>query len=297
MWSHLIKLFGIRFRLHPLFTIMMLLSILTGYFLELLILFSIVLIHELGHVAAARSFGWTITKVELLPFGGVAETDQSGTSSVREDIIVAAAGPFQNAWMIGLAYLLGTVGLWEAEWTQTFIQANLMIGLFNLIPILPLDGGKIMQALLSCVLPYYRAIQSSTWISIALSLVLAAASIWNIRSEGIEFNLLIISVFLLVSNGYGLRNGRYQFVRFLMNRNMRMEPLIDKGTLAQPIVISPHRTIAEIVRLFMREKYHIVYVLGSGGSVKLVIPEQRLLHAYFHLNRPGSPVSELFMVK
>ncbi|MDF2669224.1 MAG: protease [Paenibacillus sp.] len=297
MWFHLVKLFGIRFRLHPLFTIMMLLSIVTGYFLELLTLFAIVLIHELGHVTAARSLGWTITKVELLPFGGVAETDQLGSSSVREDIIVALAGPLQNAWMIGLAYVMGMSGIWGAEWSQTFIQANLMIGLFNLLPILPLDGGKVMQALFSLFLPYYRAIQSSAWISIVLSLGLLAASLWNIQAEGAQVNLLIVAIFLLVSNGYGLRNGSYQFVRFLMNRNMRMEPLIDKGTLAQPIVIAPHRTIAEIVQLFMREKYHIVYILGTGGSVRLVIPEQRLLHAYFHLNRPGSPVSELFMLK
>jgi stage IV sporulation protein FB len=276
---------------------MMLFSVVTGYFTELLTLFSIVFIHELGHVTAARSFGWTVTKVELLPFGGVAETEQLGRSSVKEDIIVALAGPLQNAWMIGAAYVLEAMGVWGAEWSFYFIQANMMIGLFNLLPILPLDGGKVMQALLSCWIPYYRAIQASTWVSMSLSLGLLAASCWRIRTDGIAFNLAVISVFLLVSNWYSFRNASYQFLRFLTNRNSRMEPLIDRGTLAQPIVISPHRTVADIVHLFMREKYHVVYVLGSGGTVRAVLPEQRLLHAYFHLNRPGSPVSDIFMLK
>lgn len=260
-------------------------------------LFSIVLIHELGHVAAARSFGWTVTKVELLPFGGVAETEQLGRSTIKEDILVALAGPLQNAWMIGVTYALMGLGLWDSEWSSYFVKANMMIGLFNLIPVLPLDGGKVMQALLSCWIPYYRAIQASTWVSMGLSIGLIMASFWRIHSDGIAFNLLIIAVFLLVSNWYGFRNASYQFVRFLTNRNSRMVPLIDRGTLAQPIVVAPHRTVVDIVQLFMREKYHIVYVLGTGGSVKAVLPEQRLLHAYFHLNRPGSPVSDVFMLK
>lgn len=293
----MIKLYGIAFRLHPLFTVLMLLSIWTGYFTELVTLFSIVLIHELGHVVAARRYGWTVTKVELLPFGGVAETEQLGRSSVREDIVVALAGPLQNAWMIGVAYGFDAIGIWGSEWSLYFIQANVMIGLFNLLPVLPLDGGKVMQALLSCWIPYYRAIQLSAWISMALSCGLAAASFWRLTTDGLALNLLIIAGFLLASNWFGFRNASFQFVRFLMNRDGRMEPLIDRGTLAQPIVVSPHRTVADIVRLFMRERYHIVYVLGAGGRVQAVLPEQRLLHAYFHLDRPGSPVSDVFMLK
>ncbi|WP_246067465.1 M50 family metallopeptidase [Paenibacillus koleovorans] len=293
----MIKAFGIRFRLHPLFTLMMVLSIATGFFVELLILFSIVLIHELGHVAAAKSFGWTVTKVELLPFGGVAETEELGRSTVKEDIAVALAGPLQNGWMVLVGFALHHWGIWSTEWSVYFIEANIMIGLFNLLPVLPLDGGKVLQALLSRWMPYYRAIQASTWTSIAMSGLLLIMALWQITNGGVALNLLIIAGFLLVSNWYGLRGASYQFVRFLTNRGMRMTPLIDKGTLAQPIVIAPHRSLSDIVQLFMREKYHIVYILGAGGGVSAVLPEQRLLEAYFNSPRPGSPVSDIFMLK
>jgi stage IV sporulation protein FB len=86
-------------------------------------------------------------------------------------------------------------------------------------------------------------------------------------------------------------------MRFLMNREPLLERLIHKGTLAQPIVIYRHRKIAEIVRLFMRDKYHLVYILSEGGRIQAVLPEQRLLYAYFQLNRPGSAVSDVFVLE
>ena len=72
----------------------------TGYFLEAITLFGIVLIHELGHLTAAKGFGWRVQEVQLLPFGGVLIVDELGTTSTREELIVALAGPLQHVWMI-----------------------------------------------------------------------------------------------------------------------------------------------------------------------------------------------------
>jgi len=293
----LIKLRGITFRLHPLFLLLMLAAVATGYFAELLTLFVIVLIHELGHVAAARSFGWKVIRVQLLPFGGVAETEDGGRSSALQETVVALAGPLQNGWMALLALAMGGLGWWEAEWSDYFLKANLMIGAFNLLPVLPLDGGKVMQALVSRWLPYYRTLLLVSLVSLLLSLLLAAAALLGFQSGGIHLNLLMISIFLAYSNWYGYRNAPFQFMRFLMNREPVTDRLMDKGTLAQPIVIYRHRTVAEIVRLFMRDKYHLVYIMSEQGRIQAVLPEQKLLYVYFQLNRPGSAVSDIFVLE
>lgn len=70
------RVFGIKITLHPLFGFIILASVFTGYFIELLILFGIVLIHELGHTTMASYFGWKVKGIELLPFGGVAVVEQ-----------------------------------------------------------------------------------------------------------------------------------------------------------------------------------------------------------------------------
>ncbi|WP_245954831.1 M50 family metallopeptidase [Paenibacillus flagellatus] len=293
----MIKWRGIAIRFHPLFSLLMLAAVATGYFVELLTLFAIVLVHELGHVVAAKSFGWNVIRIELLPFGGVAETDDRGGSSAFQEAAVALAGPLQNVWMALFAVLMGRLGLWDADWRDYFIQANVMIGLFNLLPILPLDGGKVMQALVSRWLPYYRSLVLCSLVSLVLAATLGLAALLGARSGGVHLNLLVIALFLCYTNWHGYRNASFRFIRFLMNREPVMERLIDKGTLAQPIVIYRHRQVGDIVRLFMRDKYHLVYILNEKGRIQAVLPEQKLLYAFFQLNAPGSAVSDVFVLE
>jgi stage IV sporulation protein FB len=293
----LIKIRGIVFRLHPLFSLLMLAALATGYFTELLTLFVIVLIHELGHVAAAKSFGWTIVRVELLPFGGVAETDDHGRSSALQEAVVALAGPLQNAWMALLSIALGQLGIWDEPWSSYFTTANVMIGLFNLMPILPLDGGKLMQSFMTRLLPYIRALSLCSLLSLLFACLLAVVALLGIRSDGVHLNMLAIAIFLIVSNFYAYRHAPLRFIRFLMNREPVTARLIDKGTLAQPIVVYRHRKVADIARLFMRDKYHLIYILNEHGRIQAVLPEQKLLYAYFELNRSESAVSDIFVLE
>jgi stage IV sporulation protein FB len=292
---HLIKFLGIAFRFHPLFIMIMISSVVTGYFIELITLFGIVFVHEMGHVAAAKGFGWKIIDIRFLPFGGVATVDEQGKNSAWEEMIVAAAGPLQNGIMIGLTLMMQGLGFWDAEWGAYFIQANLFIGLFNLLPILPLDGGKIMQSLLSLWLNYYHVIVSCTWISLIISILVVGVSIVQFNTVGIQLNLLMVGLFLLFSNGYHLRNIPFLYIRFLMNREFRVKSMMARGIVAQPIIVRQTKYIGEIVRMLRRERYHLIYIINDQGVVQAVLPEQQIIHKYFTENSAKSAVSELFM--
>ncbi|MGO4271069.1 M50 family metallopeptidase [Paenibacillus sp. TAF58] len=291
----MIKWAGTTYRFHPLFTLIMIGSTITGYFLEAVTLFGIVLVHELGHLAAAKGFGWRVREVQLLPFGGVLIVDELGTVPTREELIVSLAGPLQHVWMILVALLMKWVDGGANSWWDYFIEANLMIGLFNLIPVLPLDGGKVMQSLLGYLLSYHNTILYTTWISMILSLAMIVIAIIQLISGHLPLNILVIGIFLLVSNWYAYRQLPYHFFRFLMGRGNRMSRLLSRGTLAQPIVITRHRTMAETLKLFMREKYHLIYIVGETGRIQAVLPEQQLVSGYLDGKKPGSAVSDLFM--
>jgi stage IV sporulation protein FB len=288
----LIKVFGTVYRFHPLFTVMMVLAVATGYFFELLTLFGIVLIHELGHVAAAKSFGWRIREVCFLPFGGVAVSEESGTVPAREEIIVALAGPAQHIWMVSMALLLVHLGVWDAEWAHYFIQGNLMIGLFNLIPVPPLDGGRIFQALCSYWMSYHRTIWLSALLGIALSVVMVGLALFYVGKGGIQLNMLVVGGFLLLSNWYSYRHRTYHFFRFLLGRDSLTARMIHEGTHARPIVVTKAMSIRDIVRMLMRERYHLIYVVGRRGTIQGVVPEQKVIHTFLDKN-PQSAVSEL----
>ncbi|CAM4363762.1 site-2 protease family protein [Paenibacillus tarimensis] len=293
MWSRLIKLLGIRWSIHPLFVLVMAASLLTGYFVELLVLFSIVLIHEAGHVLAAQSFGWRIREVRLLPFGGVAETEEAGTVSAWEEAVVAAAGPLQNIWMGAAAWALGEWAGFDAGWADYILKANLMIGLFNLLPVLPLDGGKLLSALLSCTSSYYRSLYMCTRLSLAVSLTMIMYACYLPAHHGaIQLNLLAISIFLFVSNWTFLRHIPYVYVRFLMHRELSAARMKDSN--AHPILVRPRDSVGDVLRRLRRGRYHLICLIEDKGSVQGVIPEEHIIQAYLTEGKPGRAVSELF---
>jgi len=291
----LIKWRGVAFRLHPLFILIMLASIATGRFLELAALFFIVLVHELGHIAAAAGFGWTIREVQLLPFGGVVEVEEAGAQPVREEMWVAVAGPLQNVWMAGAGWLIGQAGWVDPAWSAFFVQSNLLLGLFNLLPIMPLDGGKLLQSWMSLHWPFHRTLVWSAAISLALSAGVVVYSVQPLLHGGeLQLNLLAIGLFLCYSNWMHRRNVSYLFFRFLVHRALRSERRLDMGALARPIVIAESRPVTAALRLFMKEGYHLIYIMKHGRIAK-VLPEAAVLEGAMSHLKSGNADFRSFM--
>ncbi|CAM2852761.1 site-2 protease family protein [Rariglobus hedericola] len=131
------------------------------------VMFVCVTLHELGHAAAARYFGIRVPRILLLPIGGMAEME-SIPRRPREEIIIALAGPAVNYLIIGV--LLIFVRFPEG-WNWAYFElslpglgrylvlVNLILGVFNLLPAFPMDGGRVLRALLAMRFPYLRATQ------------------------------------------------------------------------------------------------------------------------------------------
>lgn len=282
----LIRLWGVRISLHPFFVIIMLASLATGHFIELITLFAIVFIHECGHAAAAALLGCRVLSIQMLPFGGVAVIEDGGRLTAGREIIIALAGPLQNIVMVGITMLLQYANLGDPVFLAYIIQGNLLIALFNLLPVLPLDGGKIVQALVSLIAPYYTTLMWTYRISILCStgVILFAISKWITGDYGLPLNILLIGLFLFYSNVTDYRNVPYRFIRFLMNREGAFAHHASTGSLAQPIISFPAKPLDTILRLLKREKYHMVYVMNRQGRIMAVLPEQRIIGSYFKQN-------------
>src|SRR5699024_6718548 len=160
--------------LHPILMVFIVIAFLTGTFVELLIIFCIVLFHEIGHYTMASWFKWRIRSIVLWVFGGVMDPDECGNRPLYEELSVTMAGPFQHV----ILYLILFTGMSAGFVSQSILELafyyNTVILLFNLIPIWPLDGGKILFLLLSKWLPYKTAHQTIILISILASLLMAS---------------------------------------------------------------------------------------------------------------------------
>ena len=141
----------------------------SGIFLVLLA-FSSVVLHELGHALVARKLGVGVLGIELHFFGGVARLESQPRSS-SDEVAIAAAGPAVSFVLSALGFLFSFVSGWG--FFELFAAVNLVIAVFNLIPALPMDGGRILRALLSGRVGFQRATELAVHVSRVVSAAFA----------------------------------------------------------------------------------------------------------------------------
>ncbi|WP_232353851.1 M50 family metallopeptidase [[Bacillus] enclensis] len=260
--------------IHPLLWLVMAIGIATAHFLELIMLLLIITIHELGHGVTAHYFSWRVKRIALLPFGGVAEMDEHGNRSLREEFWVIAAGPLQHVWLVGAGWLLMKGSFISWDLFILFFQLNLMVLLFNLLPIWPLDGGKLISLLLSLKFNYLKAYEMTLISSFAL-LILFHLSILVIAP--LHLNLWIVLSFLYFSLWMDWKQRRYNFMKFLLERYYgNSHQFAD----LRPLPIEGEDTLLTVVERFQRGVKHPLVVLDKGTEVGK-LDEYELLHAFF----------------
>ena len=194
------RIAGIDLYLHSTFLLLLAITALSGplNLILPLMLFTIVVLHELGHALAARHYGVGTREITLYPIGGVARL-QAARFSPNEEIAVAAAGPVVNFALAGAAYLLApslAVTPLAAFLLGQFLIYNLGLGLFNLVPAFPMDGGRILRAFLSRRYGHARATltaagwgQKFAWVFGILGLITAS------------LNLIFLGIFVWLAAG------------------------------------------------------------------------------------------------
>ncbi|BAM04859.1 site-2 protease family protein [Phycisphaera mikurensis] len=171
-----------------------------------LAIFGCVLLHECGHALAARRYGISTRDITLLPIGGLARLERMPATPAGE-IVVALAGPLVNvaiALVLGGFFLLRDgiaetlnvpVDPFAGGFARRLMAVNVLLVLFNLIPAFPMDGGRVLRAVLSLRLGPARASLYAAYVSMTLAAGFAA---WGLLGGGGPF-LLLIGVFIFIA--------------------------------------------------------------------------------------------------
>lgn len=151
--------------------------------MALLAIFGSVLLHEFGHALAARRYGIATKQITLLPIGGIAQLERM-PEQPREQLVVAIAGPVVNlvlaasaAGLYGVTAVLGGPAALLAA-LSFFLTANLLIFAFNLLPALPLDGGRVLRAFLAMRTSPLRATEIAAQFGKFFALLFAVAGLF-----------------------------------------------------------------------------------------------------------------------
>ena len=258
-----------------------------------MLVFLCVVLHEYGHIAAAAHYGIRTPSITLLPIGGLASLERMPDRPGQE-LVVALAGPLVNVVIIGILLLVlgarvdfaGFVALENGQLGNgdllvSLVIVNFMIVAFNLIPAFPLDGGRVLRALLSMRFDRVRATRIAARIGQAFAVVFAIVGL----SGGNSF-LLLIAIFLFFAAE--AEAGQEQMRASFSGYRARDAMITRYESLA------PEATAEDAGRLLLQTTQQEFPVIAPGGRLVGMVTRRDLVEA---MRRSGArtPVSA-FMV-
>jgi Zn-dependent protease len=162
------------------------------------LLFASIVAHELAHALVARAYGVRTRDIVLTPLGGVARLEGMGPSG-RAEVAIALAGPAASLAIAALAWtamaILSPAGL-AASALDTLVWANAMLGVFNLVPAFPMDGGRVLRGLLHERIGLERATRIATALGRAVAIAMALVGLFTQ-----SWSLVLVAVFVWIAGG------------------------------------------------------------------------------------------------
>ncbi len=246
----------------------------TGFIKEYFLLNASMLLHELGHIAVAYLYGMEIYKVKILPVG-INAVISSKNENERNIICLYMAGAVVNLLLAATGVILIALFFRDSKSIPFFIYSNLYLAVFNLIPVYPLDGGKIAWEILAGRFGFFS---SAKWVKkisrVFISIVFAAGIIQLIYSRW-NISLILIGIFIFFSLRGMEMEAKLMSVKSIIYRKAR---LLKKGSYqARHLVAIKTMPMNEIIKSMDFDRFHIIYVLDQELVIKTVLTEEQVM--------------------
>lgn len=307
---HLLSVRGIDIRMHITFPLILIWGALQfGVFsgrgmngaifgvIVILLLFIIVLLHELGHSFAAQYYGVGVRQIVLLPIGGVAQL-ASIPEKPSQEFVIAIAGPLVNFILAILMVLFGLLvgfrvslaGAADIFRTMEALGAdalfnylfltNLFLAIFNLLPAFPMDGGRVLRAILASQMDYVRA----TIIAASIGQALAwALGLWGFLQGG--FFIILIAIFIYLGAGHERQS--------VQLRHTLGGLRVDQAYSRQVRTLSPDSALREAVELTL-STFQADFPVCEGDRLVGLLPYTRLIEA-LNQYEASTPVAQVML--
>jgi Zn-dependent protease/CBS domain-containing protein len=252
----------------------------------ILLLFVCVVLHEFGHALAARAYGIRTPDITLLPIGGVARLERMPEKPWQE-LVVALAGPAVNVVIAFALYIVIGRGFQMADIAfvdrgagdllSKLLAINIILVVFNLLPAFPMDGGRVLRALLATRLKRGRATRIAAGIGQAVAIIFGLLGLFG------NPMLLFIAVFVFF--------GAQQEALYATAKENFEETRVSQVMQPLPPLLTRGMTVLDAVQLAMRDQRASYPLIDSGLRVLGLVPSEELARA-LHYNA-SEPVERL----
>jgi Zn-dependent protease len=262
---------------------------LTRYSLSILaaiLLFASVLLHEIAHSYLAKRYGVNIESITLFLFGGVSAMEEMPRKPGQE-AKMASAGPLTSL-VIGVVCLLAyrfllslNLSIFQSPaylilWIIGFM--NLVLGIFNLLPAFPMDGGRVLRSFYATRMPYVKATQSAASVGKFFAILMAifgifAGNLW----------LPLIALFIYIGASEEERSTQAKAAL----ENIQVKDIMTKDVVS----VSPSISVEDLIQ-FMFQKKHMGYPVMEGDRLIGVVTLTDIERVPYH-DRPAARVSDI----
>jgi Zn-dependent protease/CBS domain-containing protein len=243
-------------------------------------------LHEFGHILVARRFGVKAPDVTLWPFGGIANLDQIPEKPSQE-FLIAIAGPLVNVaiFLLLLLYLGSTTpaaALMQVDESNVGLAAklagaNLFLALFNLIPAFPMDGGRILRALLALKFSFARATEIAAAVGQGFAVLLGIFGLFG------NPMLVIIAIFVFFA-----ASGEAGHVQM---RQIARGAIVADAMITKFETLGPQSRVQDAMEALIRTTQKEFPVVDGAGKLRGVLTRDAMIRA-LQAHGPNAPVLE-----
>jgi len=253
----------------------------------ILTIFACVVLHELGHSLMAKRYGVAVKSITLLPIGGVASLEEI-PEDPKKELLIAIAGPSVNLIIAGILFLILWAGgrltipagaesfqkLAESSFLYRLLSVNLFLLVFNIIPAFPMDGGRVLRALLSLKMDRVTATS-------------IAASIGQILAIGFAFLGLLSNPFLIVIALFVYLGAQFE-AQQVRTGSILADHKVRDVLMHHYTPLNEHETLAKAIDILLDGQEREFVVLDDEDKAVGILTRDNIIKA---LNERGKEVS------
>lgn len=263
--------------LHPLFLLLGIALILTGYFWLFLTYLITTILHEFAHFFVAKKLGYNLDKIFLMPYGAGLKLSQNFVDE-KDETIIALSGPLFNFALACIFIALWWIFPSTYSATQLFVFANLTTGLLNFLPCYPLDGGRVLTSLLTLKNSNRKKSLKICFVfNYIIAIIFVAIFAINIFQN---YTFLIFAIFIFLgtfdlklTGNYTLKN--FPFFENNFSTNQSIIPI-------NQFAVNGNTMLFQIAKKLKKNKLNLVYYINENNNfLQKIITEKEIIN-YFN---------------
>lgn len=256
---------------------LVLVSFASGALNSLIISYCVVLVHEICHSLAAVFLNVRIKSVIIMPFGMTLRLSDSVIKSPAKEIIIAVCGPLSNVVMAlgGISYAIYKGGI--SPHCAFFIIVNAVICFLNLLPAMPLDGGRILRAILVEKTGFIGAVSVMKKLTKVICTIIFAVGIFVLVLSRMNLSLIMVGAFLMIFMISDGKNNEYIIMKEILYSGDKLKS--DEMAKAKIILSGEDTPLLSILNKFNYSGFHIIGVVDKNKKIKKFLTECEVVDA------------------